>query len=211
MEFELFISFSGSLSEDYLVLSLLGRPIFPRCYCPLVGVIVCFSWKFSGLQVALCLAVRSTACLTSLAGRGQRSEHTDVLGCFICASPSSAFIQLETLWLCPRITVQIPVKRLVAIKDFIIFFCQDLRAANTNSEGNFAFSGDSLACPFHKGVVSQPDGAGAAQLPKLDVPRSLRFSAHHFRAQNRVWGLGVMVSSAPPRPSTTGASGRFSA
>lgn len=144
----------------------------------------CFSWKFSGLQVALCLAVRSTACLTSLAGRGQRSEHTDVLGCFICASPSSAFIQLETLWLCPRITVQIPVKRLVAIKDFIIFFCQDLRAANTNSEGNFAFSGDSLACPFHKGVVSQPDGAGAAQLPKLDVPRSLRFSAHHFRAQN---------------------------
>lgn len=65
-----------------------------------------------------------------------------------------------------------------------IFFCQNLRAANTNSKGNFAFSGDSLPCPFHKWVVSQPDGAGAAQLPKLTVPRSLRFSVHHFRAQD---------------------------
>lgn len=51
--------------------------------------------------------------------------------------------------------MQIPVKRLVAINDYLFFFCQNLRAANTNSEGNFAFSGDSLPCPFHKWVVSQ--------------------------------------------------------
>lgn len=29
--------FSGSSSEDYLVLCLLNRPIFPLCYCHLVG------------------------------------------------------------------------------------------------------------------------------------------------------------------------------
>lgn len=57
MEFELFISFSGSLSEDYRVLSLLGRPIFPHFYCPLVGVVIYNVMKLEDFSVIkLCLS-----------------------------------------------------------------------------------------------------------------------------------------------------------